>query len=387
MRRRPAGRARARRNARWRRRRRSPKAGSSKATSCSRSSRSSPALAAYRKAVETKPDQVPAHYMIVTLLMQDGKIEEARKQLDGHAEGRAEASADALSAGACSRTATRTMRPRAMPSSCISRRPPTACWACCSGRRSTTSSGPTPRPSRRSCSRAAASCRNTRMRAGCWSRSYLREGKPAKALEAMKPLCWTIAAGFGHAGPGRRSVRAERRYGRGRAVLRKGGGARSQEHGKRTAVALSHLPKGERSAGSTSWRRWRPKTPESGRTSRWSRRTSGRRSSTRRWPRSPRSRRSSRTSRCRTTCADRFCSPSAMSRARDAASSARSTSIRPTSRQPRTSRDWTSSRRSRRTRRSASTRSWPRIRRTCRRSSRSPACALRPEDRRTKSPR
>ena len=41
-----------------------------------------PALAAYRKAVETKPDFVPAHYMIVSLLMQQGKSEEASKQLE-----------------------------------------------------------------------------------------------------------------------------------------------------------------------------------------------------------------------------------------------------------------------------------------------------------------
>ena len=41
-----------------------------------------PALAAYRSALETKPDQVVAHHMIVTLLLQTGKIEEARKQLE-----------------------------------------------------------------------------------------------------------------------------------------------------------------------------------------------------------------------------------------------------------------------------------------------------------------
>ena len=39
-----------------------------------------PALAAYRKAVETKPDHVPAHYAVVTLLLQQGKTEEADKQ-------------------------------------------------------------------------------------------------------------------------------------------------------------------------------------------------------------------------------------------------------------------------------------------------------------------
>jgi len=41
-----------------------------------------PALAAFRSALEIKPDQVLPHYMIVMVLLQNGKNEEARKQLE-----------------------------------------------------------------------------------------------------------------------------------------------------------------------------------------------------------------------------------------------------------------------------------------------------------------
>src|SRR5438552_2898200 len=41
-----------------------------------------PALAAFRSALESKPDQVAPHYMIVTVLLQNGRNEEARKQLE-----------------------------------------------------------------------------------------------------------------------------------------------------------------------------------------------------------------------------------------------------------------------------------------------------------------
>lgn len=40
------------------------------------------ALAAYRKAIETKADYIPAHYVLVALLMGEGKTEEAGKQLE-----------------------------------------------------------------------------------------------------------------------------------------------------------------------------------------------------------------------------------------------------------------------------------------------------------------
>ncbi len=148
--------------------------------------------------------------------------------------------------------------------------------------------------------------------------------------------------------------------------------------GKRTAVgALAPAPKGESERASRNWKRSRPKTPGSGRTLRWSRSTSGNGSSTRRWPRSPRSKRSSRTSLCRTTCAARCCSRRAMSRARGAASNAR-WRIDPAYFPAATNLARLDLRtRSRRTRRSASKRSWPRIRRTRRRSSRSPTLRAR----------
>ena len=41
-----------------------------------------PALAAYRKALEVKPDFLPAHSVLVSLLMQQGKLDEAGKQLE-----------------------------------------------------------------------------------------------------------------------------------------------------------------------------------------------------------------------------------------------------------------------------------------------------------------
>jgi predicted Zn-dependent protease len=125
-----------------------------------------PALAAFRSALETKPDQVLPHYMIVTVLLQNGKNEEARKQLEAMQKALPKnpqtfylqaliAYQDKNYAGA---------REAIQQHLKVS---PTASWACCWARKSTTSSGPTSRR-RPPCSCCCAKCRNTNMRAGCW---------------------------------------------------------------------------------------------------------------------------------------------------------------------------------------------------------------------------
>ena len=60
-----------------------PTRGSSRVTSCSYAkNQPEEALAAYRKALAIEPQYLPAHVAILTLLMQQGKLEEAAKQID-----------------------------------------------------------------------------------------------------------------------------------------------------------------------------------------------------------------------------------------------------------------------------------------------------------------
>ena len=60
-----------------------PMPGSSRATSCStRKNQPDEALAAYRKALAGEPKYVPAHAAILSVLMQQGKLDDAGKQLE-----------------------------------------------------------------------------------------------------------------------------------------------------------------------------------------------------------------------------------------------------------------------------------------------------------------
>ena len=86
--------------------------------------------------------------------------------------------------------------------------------------------------------------------------TYLREGKPAKALEALKPMLADEKLDSDTLALAGEVLHAEWRCGERRAVLREGGGARSQEHGQaHRGRAFAPRQGRERARARASWRR------------------------------------------------------------------------------------------------------------------------------------
>jgi len=206
-----------------------------------------PALAAYRKALETKPDQLQAHYAIVIILMQTGKVEEARAQVAAMQKVAPKhpqtfylqallAFNDKNYAGA--RDAIQ-LNLKAAPDNML---------GLLLGAQIDYQLG--------SYVQAETALQSVLQRAPNYVfarrllvQSYLREGKPAKALDAIKPLLDntqldsdTIAlAGEVYMQNGDGAAAAQ--------YFEKAAGLDPKNSGKRTAAALSHLAMGESERG------------------------------------------------------------------------------------------------------------------------------------------
>ena len=205
------------------------------------------ALDSYRKAIETKPNDVQAHYMVVALLIQDGKLEEANKELAAMKkvapkhpqtfylqallaarEGNYAAAREAIQ-----------LHLKAVPNSLLG----LLLGAQIDYRLGSYTQAETVLLA------ILKALPDHQLARSMLVQTYLREGKPAKAMEALKPMLQD------------EKLDSDRLALAGEVFIQNGDAEGAAQYfekaaaldpkntGKRTAVALSHLAKGERDRG------------------------------------------------------------------------------------------------------------------------------------------
>lgn len=206
-----------------------------------------PALAAYRSALETKPDQVLAHYMIVTLLMQTGRTEEARKELAAMQKVLPK-NPQTLYLKALFAVREKDYAGARDAIQLHLKAAPNSMQGLLLGAQIDYQLGSYVQ-AESTLQSVLQQVPNHQYARRLLVQSYLREGKPAKALDAMKPLLDaaqqdsdTMAlAGEVYVQNGDTTTAAQ--------YFEKAAALDPKSPGKRTAAALSHLAKGERERG------------------------------------------------------------------------------------------------------------------------------------------